>query len=201
MRGPCLTGRALRGIGSQSAIRAHVIAESGDADQQAFPPWQLDRRTAFRARVLALLVYAGIAPPAVWSASPARRKAACRCRKSCRLAPPGNIHGSGRRAGPGAEPGRLHPQRVDADARQEALAAAPAAGDARCSDRCTRPGPVAGGVRGGNCGCGGRGGSHAGIVAAGSSRQECFPKLPRLLRPGTCPCSVRVHLNGLLRVP
>ena len=56
--------------------RAHVIPESGDADQQAFPRWQLDRLAACRARVLALLVYAGIAVPALWSASPARRKAA-----------------------------------------------------------------------------------------------------------------------------
>jgi hypothetical protein len=71
---------------------------------------------------------------------------ACGCRKPCHLMRPGNIHGSGRRAGPAAEPGRLRPERVDADARQAAPAAVPGAAGESCNDRRTRPGPAAGAV-------------------------------------------------------
>ena len=49
-----------------------------------------------------------------------------------------NTHGSGRRPGPGAEPGRWRPEGTEPDARQAGPAAAPGAGDAGCNGRRTR---------------------------------------------------------------
>jgi hypothetical protein len=72
--------------------------------------------------------------------------AACGCRKCCHPMRPAHIRGSGRRTGPGAEPGRSRPERVDADARQARPGAAPGAACARCNDRRTHQGPAAGAV-------------------------------------------------------
>ena len=56
---------------------------------------------------------------------------------------PGNIHGSGREAGPGAERPYRSLRQADARVRRAAPAAVTGAADANCSDRCTRRGPAA----------------------------------------------------------
>ena len=82
------------------------------------------------------------------------RELACGCRILCHFMRPGHIRGSGRRAGPAAEPGYLRLQRADpgarrADpgARRAGSGAASGAAGGRYSDRCTRRGPAAGAVR------------------------------------------------------
>jgi hypothetical protein len=74
------------------------------------------------------------------------RVPACGCRILCHLMQPGNIRGSGRRAGPAAEPGYLLLPRLDPRARRADSDARPGAAGAYCSDRRTHPGPAAGAV-------------------------------------------------------
>ena len=79
--------------------------------------------------------------------APRGARLACRCRKLCHLMRPGHIRGSGRRAGPAAEPGYSRLQRADAGVRRAGSAAASCAADGSCNDRRTRRGPAAGAVR------------------------------------------------------
>src|SRR5450755_92708 len=72
--------------------------------------------------------------------------ALCGCRILCHLMQPGNIRGSGRRAGPAAEPGYLLLPRLDPRARRADSGARPGAAGGCCSDRRTHPGPAAGAV-------------------------------------------------------
>jgi hypothetical protein len=71
----------------------------------------------------------------------------CRCRKLCHPMRPGRFHGSGRRAGPGAEYACPVSSLGGCTVRRVGSAAASGAADGCCSGRRTRRGPAAGGVR------------------------------------------------------
>ena len=60
---------------------------------------------------------------------------------------PGSIRGSGRRAGPAAEPGYVCLRRADPGVRRAGSGAASCAADGCCNGRRTRRGPAAGAVR------------------------------------------------------